>query len=62
MGIQIKDITDAMFSSAEGYVFSVIDSIEFSLNRKLTSEECQNVHIIVEEAISKITTILVAGN
>jgi hypothetical protein len=55
MNIQISDVTDAMFSSIEGYVISVVDSMEFSLSRKLTNEEHTKVYDIVNNSITNIT-------
>lgn len=61
MSIQINDITNAMFSSLEGYVSYVVDSMAFSLGRELTSEEQQAVFRIVEDAVSKMTTAMEDG-
>lgn len=55
MNIQMSDVTNAMFSSIEGYVTSVVDSMEFSLSRKLTDEEHTKVYDIVNNTITKIT-------
>ena len=47
-------IYDAMFSSVEGYVSLVVDSIEFELKRELNKEECQHVFNFVEGAINRV--------
>ncbi len=44
----------AMLGSLEGYVFSVVDSIEFDIGRKLTSDE-QQVYRFVEDKINSAT-------
>ncbi|WP_226020535.1 hypothetical protein [Serratia symbiotica] len=55
MKILMSDITGAMRSSIEGYAFSVVDSMEFSLGRYLTTEEQDKVFHIVDDAITRIT-------
>ncbi|MGQ3665359.1 hypothetical protein [Citrobacter braakii] len=55
MTLVVSDITEAMFSSAEGYAALVTDSMEFSLGRKLTSTECQSVFRCIEDSIDKAT-------
>jgi len=45
-------IDTAMFSSAEGYAMSVIDSLEFELERKLTDDEQQAVYLHVENIVA----------
>lgn len=47
------DIDSAMFSSTEGFVSLVVDSIEFELGRELTEGESQRVYHYVEKAITK---------
>ncbi|HAV2022713.1 TPA: hypothetical protein JHJ49_002860 [Citrobacter koseri] len=47
------DINSAMFSSTEGFVSLVVDSIEFELGRELTEGESQRVYHYVEKAITK---------
>lgn len=58
MDISINDISSAMFSSIEGYVGSVVDSMEFSLGRSLTAEEQNKVYEIVDNTITKGTQAL----
>lgn len=58
MGISINDVSSAMFSSIEGYVGSVVDSMEFSLGRSLTAEEQNKVYEIVDNTIFKGTQAL----
>lgn len=48
-------INTAMFSSLEGYVFAVVDSLEFELGRKLNSQEHQQVYKSVEQKVSDVT-------
>ncbi|MDM2779264.1 hypothetical protein OGY18_19355 [Citrobacter sp. Cpo142] len=45
----------AMLGSLEGYVFSVVDSIEFDIGRKLTSDEQKLVYRFVEDKINRAT-------
>lgn len=45
-------IRNAMYSSQEGYVSAVIDSIEFDLERKLTEDKCQAVEKFVDGVIT----------
>ncbi|ECE6701286.1 hypothetical protein NLD39_002295 [Salmonella enterica] len=45
----------AMLGSLEGYVFSVVDSIEFDIGRQLTSDEQQQVYRFVEDKINSAT-------
>jgi len=58
MKILMSDITGAMCSSIEGYACSVVDSMEFSLGRDLTTEEQDKVCHIVDDAITRITNNL----
>lgn len=58
MSISINDVSSAMFSSIEGYVGSVVDSMEFSLGRSLTAEEQNKVYEIVDNTIFKGTQAL----
>lgn len=58
MDISINDVSSAMFSSIEGYVGSVVDSMEFSLGRSLTAEEQNKVYEIVDNTINKGTQAL----
>lgn len=58
MGISINDVSSAMFSSIEGYVVSVVDSMEFSLGRSLTAEEQNKVYEIVDNTITEGTQAL----
>lgn len=58
MDISINDVSSAMFSSIEGYVGSVVDSMEFSLARSLTAEEQNKVYEIVDNTIFKGTQAL----
>lgn len=58
MDISINDVSSAMFSSIEGYVGSVVDSMEFSLGRSLTAEEQNKVYEIVDNTITKGTQAL----
>ncbi|CNL25461.1 hypothetical protein [Yersinia enterocolitica] len=44
-------INGAMLSSLEGFSFSVVDSLEFELNRKLTANEHQEVFAFVGSAV-----------
>ncbi|EOZ3200249.1 hypothetical protein ACQL43_004204 [Yersinia enterocolitica] len=44
-------INGAMLSSLEGLSFSVVDSLEFELNRKLTANEHQEVFAFVGSAV-----------
>ncbi|ECA4661659.1 hypothetical protein EK395_21750 [Salmonella enterica subsp. enterica serovar Cerro] len=46
-------IHSAMFSSLEGYVSSVVDSVEFESGIKLNDEEQQQVYRLVEEIITR---------
>ncbi|EPF2606946.1 TPA: hypothetical protein ACXLW8_004422 [Yersinia enterocolitica] len=48
-----EQINSAMLSSLEGFSFSVVDSLEFELSRKLTAREQQEVGVIVERAVSE---------
>lgn len=47
-----EQIDKAMFSSKEGYVSCVVDSIEFDLDRNLTEEEQHSVEQFVDGAIT----------
>ncbi|EAA2983508.1 hypothetical protein DNY73_18435 [Salmonella enterica subsp. diarizonae] len=49
-------IHSAMFSSLEGYVSSVVDSVEFESGIKLNDEEQQQVYRLVEEIITRATS------
>ncbi|EAS0616076.1 hypothetical protein GL503_15200 [Salmonella enterica] len=49
-------IHSAMFSSLEGYVSSVVDSVEFESGIKLNDEEQQRVYRLVEEIITRATS------
>lgn len=53
MTLAVTDITEAMFSSLEGYAALVTDSMEFSLGRQLTDAECQTAFKCIEAAIDK---------
>lgn len=53
MTLVVTDITEAMFSCAEGYAALITDSMEFSLGRKLTSAECQSIFRCIEDSINK---------
>lgn len=48
-------IHNAMFSSIEGYVFSVVDSLEFELGRKLSDEEQNDVYQLIQKEITRVT-------
>lgn len=52
-----EQINSAMLSSLEGFSFSVVDSLEFELSRKLTASEQQEVFVIVERAVSESTSL-----
>ncbi|ELC8789698.1 hypothetical protein RJV04_004077 [Salmonella enterica] len=45
-------IHSAMFSSLEGYVSAVVDSVEFESDIKLNHEEQQKVYRLVEKIIT----------
>ncbi|HAF2130879.1 TPA: hypothetical protein G9F27_005209 [Salmonella enterica] len=49
-------IHSAMFSSLEGYVSAVVDSVEFESGIKLNDEEQQQVYRLVEEIITRATS------
>lgn len=49
------DIQSAMFSSLEGYAAFVVESIEFSLRRELTTVEHRSVFEYVGSAITRVT-------
>lgn len=49
-------IHSAMFSSFEGYVSAVVDSVEFESGIKLNDEEQQQVYRLVEEIITRATS------
>lgn len=51
MNMTIKDITEAMTSSHDGFAELVSDSVSFSLGRPLTDEEHLKVYNITECAI-----------
>ncbi|EBY8645455.1 hypothetical protein HBZ99_004878 [Salmonella enterica subsp. enterica] len=46
-------IHSAMFSSLEGYVSAVVDSVEFESGIKLNDEEQQQVYRLVEQIITR---------
>ncbi|MBY4954482.1 hypothetical protein [Pantoea sp. DY-17] len=48
----LTDITDAMFSSQEGYALLVTDSVEFSINRSLKDDELLRISSIIENAVA----------
>ncbi|ASG86796.1 hypothetical protein [Salmonella enterica] len=48
-------IHDAMFSSLEGCVLAVVDSLEFALSRELSSSEHQYVYDTVKGVITRQT-------
>lgn len=56
-----QDIHNAMFSSKEGYVAYVIDSIEFDLDRNLTDEEQSSVKKYVDGVITTNANLKEAG-
>ena len=47
-------VHSAMFSSLEGYVSAVVDSVEFELRRLLSDGEHQYVYDTVETVITRI--------
>lgn len=49
------DIQSAMFSALEGYAAFVVESIEFDLERELSTAEHQHVFQYVSNAINGIT-------
>ncbi|HFX2464518.1 TPA: hypothetical protein ACIA70_002926 [Salmonella enterica subsp. enterica serovar Java] len=49
-------IHSAMFSSLEGYVSAVVDSVEFESGIKLNDEEQQQVYRQVEKIIISATS------
>ncbi|EAB7740813.1 hypothetical protein B5864_16480 [Salmonella enterica] len=49
-------IYSAMFSSLEGYVSAVVDSVEFESGIKLNDEEQQQVYRLIEEIITRATS------
>ncbi|EAQ1076881.1 hypothetical protein EZK36_24800 [Salmonella enterica] len=53
MSLVVTDITEAMFSCAEGYAALVTDAMEFSRGCKLTSAECQSIFRCIEDSINK---------
>lgn len=56
-----EQIHNAMFSSQEGYVAYVIDSIEFDLDRNLTDEEKHSVEKFVDGVITTNANLKEAG-
>jgi len=52
MNLTIRDITEGMNSSHEGYADLVADSVSFSLGRPLTNEEYMQIYGITAGAIS----------
>lgn len=58
MKMTIKDITEAMTSSHDGYAELVADSVSFSLSRPLTNEEHDQIYNIIECAISEAVKTL----
>ncbi|ELY5259777.1 TPA: hypothetical protein ACPZQ4_000023 [Yersinia enterocolitica] len=52
-----EQINSAMLSSLEGFSFSVVDSLEFELSRKLTASEQQEVFVIVERVVLDSTSL-----
>lgn len=56
-----EQIHNAMFSSQEGYVAYVIDSIEFDLDRNLTEEEQRSVAKFVDGVITANANLKEAG-
>ncbi|EGQ7707445.1 hypothetical protein ACUT8K_002951 [Vibrio parahaemolyticus] len=50
-----NDIAEGMNGSLDGYIDLVIDSIEFSVDRKLTDSERKKVYETVTIAIDKAT-------
>lgn len=52
LGITPDAIDTAMFSCVEGYAMSVINSLEFELERKLTDDEQQAVYRHVENVVA----------
>ncbi len=49
-------INSAMYSSLEGYVLYVVNSLEFELGRMLSNEEHQQVYESVERKIASMTS------
>ncbi|EBS5928300.1 hypothetical protein QLL71_003348 [Salmonella enterica] len=49
-------IHSAMYSSLEGYVSAVVDSVEFESDIKLNDEEHQQVYRLVEKIITRATS------
>ncbi|EAT4592354.1 hypothetical protein ABGY98_003149 [Salmonella enterica] len=49
-------IHSAMYSSLEGYVSAVVDSVEFESDIKLNDEEHQQVYLLVEKIITRATS------
>lgn len=49
--LTVESISASMFTSLEGYVSYVVDSLEFELKRELTSEEQQFVFRHVESIV-----------
>lgn len=47
-----EQIRNAMFSSLEGYQEAVVDSLEFELERKLTTEEINVVYGRVDAVVT----------
>ncbi|HAF5679394.1 TPA: hypothetical protein G8N93_004008 [Salmonella enterica] len=55
-GLTKAAIHSAMFSSLEGYVSAVVDSVEFESGIKLNDEEQQQVYRLIEEIITRATS------
>ncbi|ECI0840235.1 hypothetical protein AU892_24130 [Salmonella enterica subsp. diarizonae] len=49
-------IHSAMFSSPEGYVSAVVDSVESESGIKLNDEEQQQVYRLIEQIITRATS------
>lgn len=54
--LEQSDINGAMLSLIEGFLFLVVDSIEFSMGRELTDEESKRVYQQVDAAINNATS------
>lgn len=52
MNMTVKELTEGMNSSHEGYADLVADSVSFSLDRPLTNEEYTQIYTITGRAIS----------
>ncbi|EBR9313422.1 TPA: hypothetical protein ACWV7G_001440 [Salmonella enterica subsp. enterica serovar Muenchen] len=49
-------IHSAMYSSLEEYVSAVVDSVEFESGINLNDEEHQQVYLLVEKIITRVTS------